>query len=46
MWGATAWEITTASAKWNKLDSQTAEFPTKIAAGGTATITYTVRYSY
>jgi len=46
MWGATQWELTTASAKWNKLDSKTIEFPTRIAAGGTATITYTVRYSY
>jgi len=46
VWGGTQWDITTASAKWNKLDSQTIEFPTKIAAGGTATITYTVRYSY
>ncbi len=46
MWGAAQWEITTSSAKWSKLDSRTAEFPTNIAAGGTATITYTVRYSY
>ncbi|HBK60621.1 MAG TPA: hypothetical protein DDZ84_07510 [Firmicutes bacterium] len=46
MWGAVQWEITTSSATWSRLDSRTAEFPTKVAAGGTATITYTVRYSY
>lgn len=46
LWGATQWEITAASAKWNKLDSRTIEFPAKVAPGGTATITYTVRYSY
>ena len=40
------WEIVSATAKWNKLDGSTIEFPTKIPANGSVSITYTVRYNY
>lgn len=46
MMGWAQWEIVSASAKWNKVDANTIEFPTKAPAGGSTTITYTVRYTY
>ncbi|MEA4883988.1 MAG: DUF4139 domain-containing protein, partial [Clostridia bacterium] len=46
LWGYSQWEITSASSKYSKTDSQTVEFLAKIPAGGTATVTYTVRYSW
>jgi hypothetical protein len=39
------WEIVTASASYTKVDAGTIEFSPTIKPGGTATITYTVRYT-
>jgi hypothetical protein len=40
------WEITEKSAQFNKTDSMTAEFPVIVPAKGSATLTYSVRYTW
>ena len=40
------WEITQASAKWTKYDSNTIHFPVTAAKDGEQVITYTVRYTW
>lgn len=40
----TSWEISGESAKWNKKDAQTIEFPVVVPKNGEKTVTYTVHY--
>ncbi len=40
------WEITQASHKWTKFDSNTIHFPVKVDKDGEQVITYTVRYTW
>jgi hypothetical protein len=40
------WEITQASHKWTKYDSNTIHFPVKVDKDGEQVITYTVRYTW
>ncbi len=40
------WEITQSSMNYEKVDSRTIEFPVKVAAGKTETVTYTVEYTW
>ncbi len=42
----TNWQLLTASAKYNKRDAQTVEFPVTIQPDGEAVIDYTVHYSW
>lgn len=40
------WEIVTKSSDYNKVDSQTVEFPVEVPSKGEATVSYTVRYTW
>jgi hypothetical protein len=40
------WDVTEKSQDFVKKDAHTIEFPVKIAADGTAVVTYTMRYRY
>jgi hypothetical protein len=40
------WEITSKSSDYTKRDSHTIEFPVKVPAKGSATLTYTVHYTW
>jgi hypothetical protein len=42
----TNWKIVDASAKWEKKDAQTVEFPVTVPKDGEAVVTYTVKYSW
>ncbi|MBI4060390.1 MAG: hypothetical protein HY403_03065 [Elusimicrobia bacterium] len=42
----TNWRISGASAKWEKRDAQTIEFPVAVKKDGEAVVTYTVKYSW
>lgn len=46
LYRGSGWEITSASAKYDKRDSNTVEFPTTIPADGEQTIDYSVHYSW
>lgn len=45
-WRWSEWDITKASARWEKIDQSTIRFPAKIAKNAQTTITYTVRYTW
>jgi hypothetical protein len=40
------WDLTQRSHAFRKLDAQKIEFPVRIAADGTAVVTYTVHYTW
>jgi hypothetical protein len=40
------WQITQSSAKYEKVDARTVQFPVDVAKDGEATVRYTVRYSW
>jgi hypothetical protein len=40
------WQITQTTAKYDKLDARTVEFPVEVAKDGEATVRYTVRYGW
>ena len=42
----TNWKIVESSAKWEKKDAQTVEFPVPVKKDGEAVVTYTVKYSW
>ncbi len=46
LYRGSGWEITSASAKYTKKDSNTIEFPVTIAADGEQTVIYSVHYSW
>lgn len=46
LYRGSGWEISSASAKWTKKDSNTIEFPVTIAPDGEQTVIYSVHYSW
>ena len=46
LYRGTTWEITSASAKYNKKDAQTIEFPVQLPADGEQTLIYAVHYAW
>ncbi len=45
-WRWNQWEITRASAQWEKVDQTTIKFPVKVPKNGEKVITYTIRYTW
>jgi hypothetical protein len=46
LYRGSGWDLTSASAKYNKKDSNTIEFPITVAPDGEQTVIYSVHYSW